>query len=280
MEDRKVIISLAAITLLLIGVAVWLLMPKAEEPEPTPAKRPTAVVVPTVVEPDEPQNLEEVVVQEPEPEPEIELPIAPDIVYPPLSLNDSDGTVQAAATKMAARLVTWLQPTEQIRKWVVFVDVAADGDLMGNHRPWDLDIGAFKTYGDEGEESLSQANFERYNTIVSTVESIPVETLAYYFDRWEPLFNEAYAELGKPGRFKQRLLMALDQVLVAEQLDELPKLARPSVMFTYEDVNLESATAVQKLMWRMGPENAAKLQLYASALREELVASREYQIAE
>lgn len=279
MENRTLLSIAAAVGVILIIGLVFLMLPEPEvDAEPvvisTPAELETVIIEP---EPEPEPIVEPEPYVEPEPEPEVVLPPAPDIVSPPIALNDSDKTARSAAEKLQLALGRWLVPNEQIRKWVVFIDQAAEGDLMSQHRPWAMDIGSFKTYGKEGEEVLSQNNFDRYKSLVATIEKVSPETLAYTLRVWQPLFDEAYGELGKSGSFRGRLLAALDQVLVAEPLEDLPDLSRPSVMYTYADVRLESASGIQKLLWRMGPKNMAKIQLFAQQLRSEIIADRQYE---
>lgn len=277
MNNPKLILPVVFAVLVLVGAFVLLKKPKDTTNSTTDIAE--LEIVPVIVEEPAPPIEEPV---EPELEDyafveEVVLPLAPEIILPPSDLNKSDGAVVSAGRDISEALAIILTPAEQIRKWVVFVDSAADGELMSAHRPFAIDIGKFKTFGEDGDETLSKQNFDRYKSLIDLVTAIPVEKMAYYLKRWDSLFQEAYKELGKSGNFEQRLLMAFDQVLITTPLKSLPDLSRTSVMYKYTDVRLESATGIQKLMWRIGPDNMARLQLYIQSLRDTYIDDIEYQ---
>lgn len=87
---------------------------------------------------------------------------------------------------------------------------------------------------------------------------VPVPGWSYR--EWLPILEKAYSEQGKPDTFDQRARQTISQVLGAEQLSDTPALTRPSVLYRYADETLEQASDVDKLLWRMGPENSAQLQ--------------------
>jgi hypothetical protein len=88
-----------------------------------------------------------------------------------------------------------------------------------------------------------------------------------------PLFQRAYAELGfAQARFHDRLLEALDDLLEAPELAGAVKLVRPKVFYKFADPELESLSAGQKIMIRMGAENAAKVKAKLREIRRELAA--------
>ena len=71
-----------------------------------------------------------------------------------------------------------------------------------------------------------------------------------------PLFQAAYQELGYPnGYFNDRLIQAIDDMLAAPDV-AAPKLAQPKVLYEFADPALENLSAGQKILVRMGPENA------------------------
>ena len=98
------------------------------------------------------------------------------------------------------------------------------------------------------------------------------EAVAFY-ERLEPLFSQAFAELGYPDRrFDQVLEEAITQVLAAPELEGPFQLVRPSVMYRYADEELENLSKVEKLLLQMRPENAAQLKAKLAAFRDALAA--------
>lgn len=98
-----------------------------------------------------------------------------------------------------------------------------------------------------------------------------------------PLLQAAYEELGYPGqRFHTRLMTVIDQLLAAPAAPELIALTlvevkgevpseRPWVRYEFADPALESASAGQKIMLRVGAVNQRRLKAQLHALRAELV---------
>jgi hypothetical protein len=125
-----------------------------------------------------------------------------------------------------------------------------------------------------GEEvTLTAANSLRYAAYVHVFEMLDARALAQRYAESYPLFQRAYAELGFPGsRFHDRLLEAIDDLLEAPAPNGPVKLVRPKVLYQFADPELESLSAGQKVMVRMGAENAAKVKAKLREIRRELAA--------
>lgn len=260
MPKNSALIVIAIVVIAVIGAAVWY---KSSQQAPTPIAAPAPP--PVKVRPPEPVSLP--------PEPEIvaepQIPEIP-VVPPPASIDNSDTQVLLAVADFAPKLSQWLLPNEQIRKWVLAVDLMADGKLPKRYRPVDFPMDKFAT-AKQGEQTIvKDDNYGRMNAIVETVISIEPAVLARYYKEWLPTLEKAYREQGKPDSFDQRLQQTISQVLAADSLDKTPELVRPSVLYQYADKNLEQASDVEKLLWRMGPENTEQLQAYLRELRNQL----------
>ena len=106
---------------------------------------------------------------------------------------------------------------------------------------------------------------------VAVVKRIDAQTLVAFYRGLQPLFQQAYEELGNPnGSFNTRLLEVIDHLLQTPDVAQSPRLVQPSVVYKYWDAQLEGRSAGQKLLIRMGPANAgvmkAKLREIRSAL--------------
>jgi hypothetical protein len=219
--------------------------------------------------PPEPMNEPQPIIRdEPAVEPVADAPVVEQVPLP--ALSESDDEARATASELAPKLAAWLKPTEQIRKWVVAIDLAADGVLMEKNRPLAYPMSAFKVTGEEGDYRPDAANFGRTGELIDTVTAIPPARLAALYRSWRPLFEEAYRELGKPGSFDARLKLAIDRALAVEPLAGTPTLVRPKVYYRYADPKLERASDIDKLLWRMGPDNSARLQAWLTELRAAL----------
>lgn len=117
-------------------------------------------------------------------------------------------------------------------------------------------------------------NFDRYAPYVRVIEAIDEKALVADYARAYPLFQQAYHELGYPGRqFNDRLLQAIDDLLAAPELDRPLELIRPRVHYEFASPDLETRSAGQKIMLRIGPENAARVKAKLLLVRRELIAA-------
>ena len=103
------------------------------------------------------------------------------------------------------------------------------------------------------------------------MSSADPKALAAVYFRLYPLFQQAYENLGYPGKyFNDRLVQAIDSMLATPDVQGPVTLVRPKVFYQFADSSLESLPAGQKLLIRMGPQNAsvikAKLQQFRAAI--------------
>lgn len=243
----------AALAVVIVGGAVWYLQrPDAVQ---TPVAAPVPVAAPT------PASSSGEVERRPPP-PSLPAPA----VSAPVSANNSDGAVHAAVADFAPQLLQWLTPKEQVRRWIAMVDQLADGSLPIEQRPLTYPMQPFKVVRREHTMSMDRSNFARMAPLVDAFTAIPPERMAQYYQTWRPLLEKTYRELGRGGSFDQRLRVAIQRVEAAKPLPDLPELVRPSVYYKYADPAQEKANDVQKLLWRMGPDNAQRVQEYLKKL--------------
>jgi flagellar biosynthesis/type III secretory pathway protein FliH len=89
--------------------------------------------------------------------------------------------------------------------------------------------------------------------------------------RLYPLFQQAYEELGNlDGYFNDRVIEVIDDLLATPEIIGPIALTQPHVMFEFADAELESRSTGQKLLLRMGPENAARVKAKLREFRERI----------
>ena len=253
---------LIAAAIVIVAIIVWLAVRSAsDEPKPMPATAPPVDEMPVQRERFRPA---------PPPPAEPAQPAEPDIVPPPANIDQSDPVVLDAVQDLAPKLVAWLTPEQQVRKWVLAVDNLAAGNVVTKHRPLNYDIGKFQVEKEDGQTVMSQANYDRAEALIDTVVEIPPEQLARYYHAWLPTLDKAYDELGRDNDFDSRLRAAIDHLLAVEPLDEPPVLEQPTVFYVYADEDLEQADDLTKLMWRLGPDNIERIQDYLRELKKAL----------
>lgn len=132
--------------------------------------------------------------------------------------------------------------------------------------------GMFATVGAGDDVVIGQDNPARYAAYVKIAEAIDVRRAVDLYARFYPLFQQAYVELGYPqGYFNDRLIEAIDDLLAAPELRGPIRLAQPKVLYAYADPGLEARSAGQKIMVRMGADNAAKLKARLREIRQEVL---------
>lgn len=127
--------------------------------------------------------------------------------------------------------------------------------------------------GDEIPQFLSDpANSERYLAYVEMLEALDADEFAALFQRNYPLFRQAWRELGyTETEFNDRLLEVIDELLATPAVEEPFRLIKPESVYVFVDEELESLSAGQKILLRMGADNAARVKSKLSEFRQALL---------
>lgn len=193
------------------------------------------------------------------------------------ALEASDDGVAAALLRLAGtdELRGLLLSDQVIPRIVATVDALPRESVGTRILPLRTPKGAFLVEERDGRTVASPRNTERYVPYMRIVERADPQALVAWYARAYPLFQQAYQELGYPkGYFNDRLLVAIDDMLAAPVLPAPAALVQPKVFYQYADPNLQSLSAGQKLMLRVGPDNEAKLKARLRAIRAALTGTR------
>ena len=190
---------------------------------------------------------------------------------PPLpALNDSDPSLLASLGDVVGTQAVkkFLVPENLVRRIVVTVDALGRAKLAPQKDPVVPVPGVFEVQGDELHASLDAKNFLRYRAMIAVVQDLDMPRLANVYFHFYPLFQDAYQSLGLPRHyFNDRLVEVIDILLATPTSSETPDLVRPSVMYQFADPTLEALSSGQKVLLRMGPENAAVIKAKLTELR-------------
>ena len=273
--------TVAAAVVIVAGTIYVLNSGEPDMPEPKPvAMTPPAQVeqTPAQIEP-EPQIVEEAEPElpaEPEPveTPMVTAPPKPDKPALP-DLNKSDALVKSDIESAYQRpqIDALFNQEDLIRKFVVFVDNAAQGSLAQQFSPVVKPKSDLKVIATSNDQYiLDPQSFNRYDPYVSIFTLTNTETLVDYFKKFQPLINQAYEEIGYSGDdFEQSLIDAIDIALATPLVEGEIKLVAPSAMYKFADPELEALQPIQKLLIRMGPKNQLKVQAALEKIRKDLV---------
>jgi hypothetical protein len=185
-------------------------------------------------------------------------------------LADSDTPLRESLAQLSnpEAVKNFLVPQDLIRKLVVTVDNLPRQKVAVEKRPVNPTAGSLVVNGDELHATLDQRNFERYKPMVAVISQLDAKQLAALYIHYYPLFQQAYQNLGYPnGYFNDRLVEVIDNLLETPDPKTPIELVRPNVMYIYADPALEGRSAGQKLLMRMGPENAKAVKAKLTELR-------------
>jgi DUF3014 family protein len=131
--------------------------------------------------------------------------------------------------------------------------------------------GPFITAGAGEQKTLDPTNYRRYAPYVRVLEAAPANTVVSLYVRTYPLFQRAYEELGYGGGyFNDRLVEAIDDLLAAPEINAPIGLMQPKVFYEFTDPDLETRSAGQKMLIRMGAENARRVKAKLLEIRQAL----------
>jgi Protein of unknown function (DUF3014) len=200
----------------------------------------------------------------------------PALKGPVPALADSDPSLSDALKALIGEgaVKDYLRPESIVRHLVVTIDNLPRQKIAVEKRPTNDAAGTFLAKGDELHATLDPQNFARYQPMVAVISKLDMQQVAAVYVHFYPLFQEAYQDLGYPnGYFNDRLVQVIDSLLATPQPAAPIQLVRPNVMYTFADPALESRPAGQKLLIRMGPDNAAAVKAKLTELRAAITAA-------
>ena len=199
--------------------------------------------------------------------------IKPDLrPLPPL--DDSDEYFKLELTDLFGDPIgSLISRSRIIERVVATVDSLPRHHLAQRMRPVNGLAAAFIADSEGGNlYSMNRENYHRFDALVAIIGETDVASLADLYLRYYTLFQKAYVELGYPnGYFNDRLVEAIDDLLATPDLESPVLLIRPHVLYEFESPANEARSSGQKLMLRMGSENAAVVKEKLKELRSVIV---------
>ncbi len=226
-----------------------------------------------------PSSLQPIIASQPA-TPEPPPPAEPEILYPvtdqPVEaaslpeLIQSDAQVLKTLGDLIGRKWLALFVKEGIvRKIVATVDNLPRQQVPVNVMPLEPVPGAFRTTGQDDALAIASSNSVRYARYVALAKEINAEKLVNIYVQFYPLFQKAYQALGYPhAYFNDRLVVAIDDLLATPSVVPPVKLVQPKIIYQYADADLEQRSAGQKIMIRMGHDNAAQIKNKLREIRQ------------
>jgi len=209
---------------------------------------------------------------------------APAIANPidaPAASDTAPLDVNTAMTDLFGRqaVLSLFQLSDFPRRVAATVDNLGRGHAPSSLWPVNAASGRIIVTTTNGATTLSPDNGLRYTPYLLLVESVDMRQAAATYVRLYPLIQRAYEEIGFPGRyFNDRLVEVIDQLLATPEPNaplgvHLPTIngpvrpQRPWVLYEFDDPALQSLTAGQRIMLRMGPVNERRMKMRIADFR-------------
>jgi hypothetical protein len=210
------------------------------------------------------------------PLPEYPMPELPekDKAKPLPPVENSDGPILEALVGnfRADGLAEFINMQDYVRRLVITVD-NLPRELVPSQMSMVQRIPGLLEVEQAGDVvTLSPRNYARYDGFVTFAQSLDPRLLVSLYLRFYPLLDQTYKEIGHPtGRFHDRVIVAIDDMLAAPQPKGPIELVQPKILYRFVDPKLQNLSAGQKIMIRIGPDNATQLKQALRRLRKELL---------
>ena len=189
------------------------------------------------------------------------------------SLDESDSLMQDILAQLFGRKPGKLFNLQNIiRRAVATLDNLPRENLSMQLLPVKPVTGPVITVGQGSSLTLGAANAARYDAYVQLAEAVPTGALVAAYMQVYPLLQQDYEQLGYPGRyFNDRVVQVIDHLLNTPEVQAPVLLIQPKVLYEFADPKLEELSAGQKILVRIGHENAVKVKAKLREIRSALV---------
>lgn len=185
---------------------------------------------------------------------------------PPLDASDEHVRTIAARLSAHPELARWLAGTGLVRTATAVVSNIADGETPRPHLAFLAPRQGFRATGAGRRRIVTDPiGFAGYDLFGDAIAALDSRLTVSAYRSLEPLFDEAYRDLGHPEGFRSALDRALAALLAVPLPPSDAELVPHAVGFRWSDPRLEGLTAAQKQFLRTGPRNQ---QLVQAKLRE------------
>ncbi len=179
------------------------------------------------------------------------------------SLDDGDAYFKLSLVQVFGKGVDELLVAESlIEKFVTTMDNLPRGHISQRIRPIGPISGRFEVDILDGNQRylLSERNYSRYDALVGLGTNADPDELFDTYQRFYPLFQEAFVRLGYPkGYLNDRVVEVIDHLLDTPTVEGPIRLVRPHVLYTFSDPALEALSSGQKMLLRIGDDHAARV---------------------
>ncbi len=195
--------------------------------------------------------------------------------------DQADAYIAEALTGLLGRkaVLSFLSTDRFAARFVATVDNLDRPHAAARLWPVNPTSAKFGTVNAADGSLIGAENARRYTPFVQFIAAADTARAVALYKQLYPLFQQAYEELGYPGKyFNDRLVGVIDHLLetplpagpLKVKLTEVKgpiESATPWVRHEYADPALEARSSGQKILLRVGPENALRLKAKLVELR-------------
>ncbi len=187
-------------------------------------------------------------------------------------LIESDPELTKALLEIvgADRLTEYLVKDQVISRVVAMVDSLSSRQVPALINPIKPAENKFIVKTEGENVVMNAANFSRYDGYVALMQDVDTGAVMTLYQRFQPLFQQAWEKNGGEGAFNERVLEVIDQLLETPDVPGPVYLSKPEAVYLFEETELESMTAGQKILVRMGSVNASVVKEKLAEVRAEL----------
>ncbi|MCF6266178.1 MAG: DUF3014 domain-containing protein [Desulfuromusa sp.] len=181
-------------------------------------------------------------------------------ILPPI--QESDQSIQEVLQSLLSEKTIYqlLYTKNFIQKFVATIDSLPEKRLARALLPLKAPGGKFLVAGTPKAPQISRRNYNRYIPYLTLIESINQNLAIRFYTHFYPLFQTAYEQLGyKNAYFNDRLVYVIDHLLETPNPTDPLQLAQPVILYTYADPTLESLSAGQKILLRIGQSQRTRV---------------------
>jgi hypothetical protein len=278
-SDSSRVVVIGVVIAALAGGGLWWW--KTHQAKPVPA-----VATPVAAPAPAPPSVKPMAPPAPPPpaEPAIRHPIGKEAGGGALpALDQADGFVKNLLLDLLGRhaVQSFLVNDGLVRKLVATVDNLGRDHAPSQMWPVTPTPGRFtaQAAGGVGRGSvIGAANHDRYAPFVALATSLDANRIAAVYRRLYPLLQQAYEDLGYPGKyFNDRVVEVIDDLRATPDLAEPIRVkpvevpgAPPSKgggLYLFEDPSIEARSIGQKVLLRMGRANAGRVKAKLGEVR-------------
>ena len=183
------------------------------------------------------------------------------IPLPPL--DETDALVRQLIAQLSSNptVAAWLTTDGLLVNFALVTRQIANGESPTKELGAIGPVPAFRVRPSRDDLLLDPSSYRRYDRYAQAVSSIDARGAARLYATLKPRILDAYRRMGQPNaEFDPVLERAIVELLNVPAVQGEIELAPSGIVYAFADPKLESMSAAQKQLLRMGPENVRAVQ--------------------